>query len=62
MNADEMKISFLADHPQESEQIARWYYDEWAHAKSNVSLYAKYDFSVLYQEKHSTIITWHSSK
>ena len=26
-----MNISFLADHPHESAQIAQWYFDEWGH-------------------------------
>lgn len=33
-----MEISLLADHPQASEQIARWYYDEWTSKKLNASL------------------------
>lgn len=38
-----MEVSFLADHPQESEKIAQWYYDEWAESGSKFSLDAIYE-------------------
>ncbi|MGY0216394.1 GNAT family N-acetyltransferase [Endozoicomonadaceae bacterium StTr2] len=33
-----MKISLLADHPHESEKIAQWYFDEWAHTAPGMTL------------------------
>lgn len=33
-----MKISFLADHPHESSQIAKWYFDEWSYLSPKISL------------------------
>lgn len=35
-----MDVSFLADHPHESEKIAQWYYDEWADSGLNFSFEA----------------------
>jgi putative hydrolase of the HAD superfamily len=33
-----MEISLLADHPEESEKIAKWYFDEWASIAPDVTL------------------------
>ncbi len=33
-----MEISLLADHPNESAKIAKWYYDEWASIAPDVTL------------------------
>lgn len=32
-----MKISYLADHPDESAKIAQWYFDEWGHRNQQIS-------------------------
>ena len=32
-----MKISYLADHPDESAKIAQWYFDEWGHRNQQTS-------------------------
>jgi len=33
-----MKISYLADCPQEAKTIAQWYFDEWAYAVPEVTV------------------------
>lgn len=32
-----MEVTLLADHPQEVDTIAQWYYQEWAHISPDVS-------------------------
>jgi putative hydrolase of the HAD superfamily len=32
-----MDVSLLADHPHETNKIAMWYYNEWAHSIPNVT-------------------------
>lgn len=33
-----MKISLLANYPAEIPNIAKWYFDEWAHKDPNATL------------------------
>ena len=33
-----MEITLLADHPHEAKKIALWYYSEWAHVFSNITV------------------------
>ena len=32
-----MEISLLADYPDYSPKIAKWYFDEWAHTASHIT-------------------------